>query len=437
MSLLSSPKAWQSPATPVVNGRSNETRHRESRIGPFVDDRLRRIVFRRLANLSQGRLVLHDHRGRHTFGDVLAEDPSIELHVRDPRFYRRLALGGSVGAAEAYFRGHWDCDRLVELLQLFCRETTVSESVERGLARWTAFAQRFARRLQRNTLGGSRRNIAAHYDLGEDFFSLFLDETMAYSCGVFPDRLSSLREASLAKFDRVCRRLQLSDEDHVVEIGSGWGGFAVYAAEEYGCRVTTTTISQRQYEFTRRRIQEKRLEDRVTVLCQDYRNLTGQFDKLVSIEMIEAVGYEYFDTYFRTCSELLKPDGMMFLQAITIPDQQFRRYIRSNDPIKHYIFPGGCLPSLGAIFQSLGRATDMRPVYMEDLTTHYARTLQLWRQRFRANLDKAPSLGFSEEFLRLWEFYFCYCEAGFRERKIGEVQLLLRKPRCHHESLLP
>jgi len=439
MSILPSPKTRQSAGGgPVTTDLAGGTQRRPaSRIGRFLDERLRGLVLRRLANLSQGRLTVVDAAGRRGFGPSFAGAPTVELHVRDSRFYRHLALGGSLGAAEAYFLGYWDCDRLVDLMRIFCRDATVSGDVEKGVARLAGPCRKMVHRLKRNTLGGSRRNIAAHYDLGDDFFSLFLDETMAYSCGIFPNPQSTLREASLAKFERVCRKLQLCEEDHLVEIGSGWGGFAVYAAQNYRCRVTTTTISSRQYEFTVRRVKEAALSDRVTVLCEDYRNLAGQFDKLVSVEMIEAVGYEYFDAYFKACSDLLKPDGMMLLQAITIPDQRFDQYRRSVDFIQRYVFPGGCLPSLGTICGSLGRVTDMRPVDLEDLTVHYAPTLAHWRRRFSANIDKVRALGFTEEFLRLWEFYFCYCEAGFRECIIGDVQLLLGKPECRRPAVVP
>jgi len=440
MSVLSSPRPSQPTGRhPVTAGPAGDDppRKRASRLGRLLDHRLREIVFRRLANLSHGRLAVVDEDGCKTFGPSDAGESTVELHVRDSRFYRRLALGGSLGAAEGYFLGYWDCDHLVDLMRLFCRDTKVSGEVERGLARLTRPVQKMLHRLRRNTPGGSRRNIAAHYDLGDDFFSLFLDETMAYSCGIFPNPQSTLHEASLAKFERVCRKLQVSEEDHVMEIGSGWGGFAVYAAQNYGCRVTTTTVSKRQYEFTRRRVQEEGLADRVTVLCEDYRNLAGQFDMLVSIEMIEAVGYEYFDAYFKACSDLLKPHGMMLLQAITIPDQRFDGYRRSVDFIQRYVFPGGCLPSLGAICGSLGRVTDLQPVHLEDLTAHYAQTLEHWRRRLQANIDEVRALGLSEEFLRLWEFYFCYCEAGFREGMIGDVQLLLCKPDCRRPAILP
>jgi cyclopropane-fatty-acyl-phospholipid synthase len=282
--------------------------------------------------------------------------------------------------------------------------------------------------LRRNTSSGSRRNIAAHYDLGNEFFSLFLDETMAYSCAIFPHPQTTLFEASEAKFDRICGKLALNCQDHVLEIGSGWGGFAIYAAQKYGCRITTTTISRKQFLYAIRQVELAGLKDRVTVIEKDYRELCGSFDKLVSIEMIEAVGHQYFDTFFRVCSERLKPQGMMLLQAIVIPDQPYESYRRSVNFIQRYIFPGGCLPSIGAISHSVGRATDFRLTHLEDITPHYAETLALWRQRFHANLDRVRGLGFSEEFIRTWDFYFCYCEGAFRERAIGNVQILLNKP---------
>jgi cyclopropane-fatty-acyl-phospholipid synthase len=396
----------------------------------LIDRVARRLVWRRLESLDEGRLTIDDGGECREFGRSGSGALAAKIEVRDPRFYRQLVLGGSLGAAEAYIRGYWTCDDLVSLVRLFSRNVTVANDLERGPARVLSPLARIAHGWRRNTPSGSRRNIAAHYDLGNEFFSLFLDETMAYSCAIFPQAASTLHEASVAKFDRVCRKLGLTADDHVLEIGSGWGGFAVHAAGHYGCRVTTTTISRKQYEYTRQRIQTAGLADRVTVLCEDYRVLQGSFDKLVSIEMIEAVGYQYFDTYFRICSERLKPHGMMLLQAIVIPDQRYDAYRRSADFIQRYIFPGGCLPSPGAICRSLGRATDLQVFHLEDITAHYAETLAHWRQRFRANLERVRRLGFSEEFNRTWDFYFCYCEGGFRERMIGEVQMLLTKPSC-------
>jgi cyclopropane-fatty-acyl-phospholipid synthase len=289
--------------------------------------------------------------------------------------------------------------------------------------------------VNRNTLKGSRRNIGAHYDLGNELFELFLDETMMYSCGIFERPESSLKEASEAKLERICRKLQLKASDHVIEIGTGWGGFAIYAAKHFGCRVTTTTISQQQYDYALQRVREAGLEDRITLLFRDYRELEGQFDKLVSIEMIEAVGHEHFDTYFRKCSELLKADGMMLLQSITIADQRYPIAKKSIDFIQRYIFPGGCLPSVAALSDSVARKTDMRIYDLEDIGVHYATTLRIWRERFFARLEEVHRLGYPERFIRMWNYYLSYCEGGFRQQAIGTVQLLLTKPRSLREPI--
>jgi cyclopropane-fatty-acyl-phospholipid synthase len=407
------------PGTRPVSGR---------RSAGWLDGLLRRGVLSRLDGLEDGRIVLEEGNRQRAFGAGGPSGLAATVEVRDPRFYRRLALGGSLGAAEAFIRGYWECDDLVNLVRIFCRNPGVSAGVDRGLTRlaWPLF--RIAHKLRRNTTRGSRRNIAAHYDLGNEFFARFLDETMTYSCGIFERPDSSLEEASTAKYDRICRKLALGPEDHVLEIGCGWGGFALHAAGRYGCRVTATTISRQQYEWARRRVREAGLEDRVTLLMEDYRRLRGTFDKLVSIEMIEAVGHEYFDTYFRACCNLLKPEGTMLLQAITIPDQRYDAYRQSVDFIQRYVFPGGLLPSIGVICESLGRASDFRPVHLEDITPHYAETLRHWRERFHRNLGEIRRMGLPEELLRIWEYYFCYCEGGFRERAIGTVQMLLTRP---------
>lgn len=411
---------------------------RKQTTGRFQDKFLRRMVWRRLENLASGRLVIQDGLERRAFGAMNDDSLTACLQVQDPRFYRHLILGGNLGAAEAYIRGYWTCEDLVSLVRIFCRNAAVSADLERGIpARLLGALHGIAHTLRRNTKSGSRRNIAAHYDLGNEFFSLFLDETMAYSCAVFPRTDSTLYEASVAKFDRICHKLELTANDHVLEIGSGWGGFAIHAARQYGCRVTTTTISPRQYEFTHRQVEAAGLSERVTVLCEDYRALTGSYDKLVSIEMIEAVGCEYFDAYFRVCSDRLKPHGMMLLQAIVIPDQRYDRYRRSADFIQRYIFPGGCLPSIGAICQSVARVTDLRLFHLEDITPHYAETIAQWQQRFGAKRDQIRELEFSEELVRTWEYYFCYCEGGFRERVIGDVQILLTKPACRRAAIVP
>ena len=297
--------------------------------------------------------------------------------------------------------------------------------------RWfTKPLQLLQRTMQRNTLKGSRRNIAAHYDLGNDLFELFLDKTMMYSCGIFHHDKATLQEASEAKLDRICQKLQLKPTDHVLEIGSGWGGFAIYAASRYGCRITTTTISKEQHGYAGQRIREAGLENRVTLLFDDYRELEGSYDKLVSIEMIEAVGHQHFDTYFKKCTDLLKPDGMMLLQSITIADQRYTAAKKSIDYIQRFIFPGGCLPSVAALSDAVARKTDMRIFHMEDIGPHYATTLRLWRERFFANIEKIKQLGYPKSFIRMWHYYLCYCEGGFRQQSIGTVQLLLTKPQA-------
>ncbi len=405
---------------------------------PWNERWLRRAVFQRLAKLERGCVTVVDADGTHVFGQVSADFPlraTVTIHA--PKAYRLLALRGSIGVGEGYMAGEWSCDDLPTLVRIFVLNQDALLGLEHGLTRlmMPLFRLLYARR--DNHRRGSRANIAAHYDLGNEFYRLFLDETLMYSAAIFPTPETGLREASVAKIDRICRKLELHPDDHLLEIGSGWGGFATHAARHYGCRVTTTTISQEQYQLTRDRVRGAGLEDRVTVLCQDYRELRGSFDKLVSIEMIEAVGERHLNTYFRACARLLKPHGMMLLQAITVADQKYKQYRNEVDFIRHYIFPGGFLPSLTAITEILARATDLRVFHLEDIGAHYAITLRHWRERFLSNLDRVRALGFPDTFIRMWEYYLCYCEGGFRERAIGTVQLLLTKPLCRREPLTP
>ncbi len=333
--------------------------------------------------------------------------------------------------------GEWHTEQLTEVIQLFARNTLMDAALE---SRWSQIGRWWLQRYHQareNTRRGSRENIAAHYDLGNDFYRLFLDDTMMYSCAVFPTDHAELSRASITKLERICRKLALCPEDEVLEIGTGWGGFALYAASQYGCKVTTTTISKAQYDYACERVKQAGLADRVTVLFEDYRDLKGQYDKLVSIEMIEAVGHRYFDTFFEVCHKRLKPDGQMLLQTITLADQFYEEALKSTDFIQRYIFPGGCLPSIAALSQSVARCSDLRLFHLEDIGPHYATTLHKWRERFRANLDQVRALGFSETFIRMWDYYFCYCEGGFKERTIGTAQMLFVKPRCHRPALLP
>jgi cyclopropane-fatty-acyl-phospholipid synthase len=389
------------------------------------------IVLHLLARMSGGELELIEEDAVMRFGSVLAERPlRATLRVRSPRFYRHM-LRGSLGLGEAYVEGLWDCDDLVSLTRIAALNVGFLDTLRRRLAPLLIPVQRWARWLARNTPVRSRKRIEAHYDLGNELFSLFLDPTMMYSCAVFERPDSSLEEASLAKLERVCVKLDLGPTDHVLEIGTGWGGFAIYAAKHYGCRVTTTTISREQHAYATERVREEGLEDRITLLLEDYRDLSGTYDKLVSIEMIEAVGWQYFPTFFRRCSELLAPDGAMLLQAITIDDRAYEVEKAGRSFINTYIFPGGCLPSMEIISRSVSRVTDLSQVELEDITSHYATTLAHWRERFLDAAERLEELGYDERFRRLWELYLSYCEGGFRERRIQDVQLLLAKPGFH------
>jgi len=332
-----------------------------------------------------------------------------------------------VGAAESYMLGHWTTSDLTGLLRLMLANRAALDSLEGGLAKVSAPLRLLAHWLHRNTRAGSRRNISAHYDLGNDFFRLMLDETMMYSCALFERPDMTLAEASRAKLDLVCRKLDLGPANHVIEIGTGWGGFAIHAAGRYGCRVTTTTISASQYELASERVRAAGLEDRVTILLEDYRDLRGQYDRLVSIEMIEAIGHQQFGEFFRRCADLLTRDGRMLLQSITIADRHYARARDEVDFIKRYIFPGCCIPSVGALTEAMVAESDLRLVHLEDVGPHYATTLAAWRRNFHARLDEVRALGYPDTFTRMWEFYLCYCEAGFAERALGDVHMVMTR----------
>jgi len=397
---------------------------------------LRSLVLNRLRTLRYGRLTLIDAHGSEHFGVDDAAALQVTVTVHDPAAYRRVALRGSIGVGESYMAQEWSCDDLTALVRLFVLNRTALDGLERGPVRLAMLLFKSGHWLRRNTKTGSRSNIAAHYDLGNAFYRLFLDDSLMYSCALFETPDSPLEQASLAKLERICQKLQLSPADHVLEIGTGWGGFALYAAEHCGCHVTTTTISREQYQLACERDLQAGLQDRVEVLLKYYRELEGRYDKLVSIEMIEAVGHQHFDQYFQACCQLLKNDGLMLLQAITIADQEYERARREVDFIQRYIFPGGCLPSLTALSQSLTRASDLRIFHLEDIGPHYALTLRHWRERFLSRLDQVRAQGFSDKFIRMWEYYLCYCEGGFTERALGTVQLILTKPLCRRESVL-
>ena len=396
----------------------------------------RKLFLAQLEKLQHGELTVVDGAERRTFGRCTADgDLRVTLEILHPQVYADAAFGGTVGGGESYIRGQWRTDDLTSLVRLFVANREMMESVE-GAASFVATPVRRALHwANRNSKDGSRRNIAAHYDLGNDLFALMLDETMAYSCGIFEREDATLHEAQLAKYDRICAKLRLSPADHLVEIGTGWGGLAIHAAAKYGCRVTTTTISKEQHDWAREKIAAAGLDGRITLLLEDYRDLKGRFDKAVSVEMIEAVGHQYLDTYTATCARLLKPDGAMLLQAITIQDQIYEEALKSVDFIQRFVFPGSFIPSVAAITESVRRHTDLKVFHLEDIGPHYATTLRLWRENFFARLADVKALGYPDAFVRLWEFYLCYCEGGFLERQIGDVQMLLTKPRCRLPSV--
>ena len=396
----------------------------------------RRAVFARLESLGGGHLEIRDADGVKHFGDK-DTDLSVVIRVHDSRFYRAVALGGSMGAGESYIDGAWSCSDLTKLIQLFSRNLESSNRLGGVIDSLISFARRLGHRLNRNTRSGSRKNISAHYDLSNQFYELFLDPTMTYSSGVFTSDDDTMQDASIEKYDRLCRKLSLCEDDHLLEIGTGWGGFSIHAAKHYGCRITTTTISKEQHAYAKKRIEVEGLQDQIELLCEDYRDLTGQYDKAVSIEMIEAVGHEFLPTYFQQCSNLLKPNGLFAFQAITIPDQRYDSYRRSVDFIQRYVFPGGFLPSVGALASTVGRHTDMQWIHFEDFAEHYARTLECWRKSLFEKVSQVRELGMSDSFLRLWEFYLCYCEGGFREKQIGVAQILLQKPSNRRPAKFP
>lgn len=388
----------------------------------------------KLTKLVEGRLEIVDGLWCRTFGQADAAVIHAQLNIYDTRTYRAVIFGGTIGAADAYAQGWWSADDLTALIRIMARNRSAVVGFDGWLTRVAFAFHQIVHRLRSNRKVQNRRNISAHYDLGNDFFSLFLDSSMTYSCAVFPTKSASLKEASKHKLDLVCQKLALANSDHLLEIGTGWGSLAIHAAQEYGCRVTTTTISRQQYEHAQEAVASAGLTDRVTVLNVDYRELPAaldaSFEKVVSIEMIEAVGYEFLDQYFTVCNTLTKPGGRMLLQAIVIADELYSTYIRSVDMIQRYIFPGGFLPSVADMKTRLAGSTDFRIDHLEDITAHYPLTLRCWRERFLTNWSSLEAQGYPEHLLRMWEYYFCYCEGGFLERTIGDVQLVLTKPKA-------
>ena len=396
---------------------------------------LRRGVLRQLSQLKSGHLVITENGERLIFGDSGAGLVG-EVQIHDTSVWGMIASNGSIGAGEAFIHGYWSSPDLTKVIRVLVSNMDVLDAMEGGLARLGRPLIRGLHWINRNTRKGSQKNIAAHYDLGNDMFEQFLDPTMMYSAAQFLTADDTLEQAQLNKLQRICQKLDLKPTDHLLEIGTGWGSMALYAAQHYGCKVTTTTLSKEQFDYTQARIEALGLQEQVTLLLEDYRDLTGQYDKLVSIEMIEAVGHHFLPSYFKQCSQLLKPHGLMLLQAITIRDQRYEQAKSSVDFIQRYIFPGGALPSVQKMLEIVGKDTDMNLMHMEDFGLHYAKTLRLWHENFRRAHGRLTELGYDEYFLRLWEFYLCYCEGGFLERSIGTAQLLLAKPAAMPAPLL-
>ena len=354
-------------------------------------------------------------------------DKSINVKIINPDFYLMLFSSGSNGIANAYIRGFWECDDLYELFRGFVKNIKLIDTFETGYLKFGILKNRLVHFFSSNSKLGSKKNIQAHYDLGNDFFKLFLDDTMTYSSAIFESRNSSLKEASINKLDLICKKLNLNETDHVLEIGGGWGSFAIHAAQNYGCEVTTTTISEEQYRYMNQRFSKLNLNKKINLLNKDYRSLSGNYDKIVSIEMIEAVGDKFLGTFFSTCSKLLKSKGQMLLQSITMPDDRYSQYLKNTDFIQTYIFPGSCIPSLAAIKNSLKKHTNFTIYDIEDIAPHYSKTLLYWLQNFNKNESQIRKLGYDENFCRLWKYYLSYCAAGFQERYLGDLQILMNK----------
>lgn len=397
-----------------------------------IDVWARKTLATKLQSLRDVSIRICDRQGELRLGD--GKGPEILITIHRFRAYSRILLGGTIGAGESYWDGDWDCSSLTELIRVFVRNRETMNGLDSGLAKLLSPIAKSLHRFRSNDLNQARKNIGAHYDLGNDFFELFLDETWMYSSAYFATPETSLTDAQNEKNDRLCRHLELKPTDHLVEIGTGWGGFAIHAAKHYGCRITTTTISERQFELATERVRDAGLSDQITIVRQDYRTLQGQYDKLVSIEMIEAVGIQYLDTYFETCSRLLKPGGKMGLQSILIRDQYFEQASKSVDFIQAHIFPGSAIPSLRRILESTTRKTSFLVERIDDFGEHYARTLELWSKKLTQNRDRITELGYPSSLYRLWQFYFAYCEGGFLEKSITVDQIIFSKSKTVSQS---
>ncbi|WP_087025010.1 SAM-dependent methyltransferase [Thaumasiovibrio subtropicus] len=388
----------------------------------------RRGVHKLLSHVTEAGITLvEEGADTHYFGDRNATLQA-QLVVRHPRLYSRMLKGGSIAAAEAFMDGDWDSPDLTKVVQVMARNLVMLDNLEKKTSWMTRIGYKLSHLFNRNSKKQARDNIAAHYDLGNALYSQFLDDNMLYSSGIYQHDADTLSDAQINKMQRLCQQLHLQPDDHVLEIGTGWGALAIYIAKHYGCRVTTTTLSQEQYDWAKRRVEEENLGDRITLLLEDYRDLTGTYDKLVSVEMIEAVGKEYLDTYIKKCESLLTPNGLMAIQAITIADQRYDHYSNRVDFIQKYIFPGGFLPSITKLSETLTQRSDLVIRDVKDIGIDYARTLSDWHQAFSSNVDEVLRLGYDERFVRMWRYYLSYCEGGFLERTISTVQIVASRP---------
>lgn len=384
------------------------------------------LLFKMLSSLEFGQLIVTEGEKQWSFGNE--KQPSARVTILNPTAYHKILFGGSIGGGEAYVDKLWDVDDLTALVRIMVINMHLLDRMEKGLA-WLLRPVDLAKHIfNNNNKRGSKRNILAHYDLGNEMYASFLDPTMMYSSAIYPKNESTLEEAQQHKLEEICKKLDLQPTDSVIEIGTGWGGFALHAAKKYGCHVTTTTISDAQYDEAKKRVEAAGLSDRITLLQSDYRELTGEYDKLVSIEMIEAVGHKFLPGFFKKCGELLKPEGKMLLQAITIADQKYEQYVRTVDFIQRYIFPGGCLPSNNRMLQLIADKTDMVVRQIDDFGFDYARTLEDWRCRFHHAYSSLQRQGYDETFRRLWDYYLCYCQGGFLERSISVVHVVATRP---------
>ena len=394
----------------------------------WLDKRCRSLVFSVLAKIDYGQIELVDNGQRFLFPE-LAENKSLlgRINIHDTSVYRDFVKGGSIGAAEAYIAGKWSSPDLTAVIRIFARAQQQTDALEQKKPWLTKLKYALLHRSNRNSQAGSKKNILAHYVLGNELYSRFLDPQMMYSSAIYPQEEATLAEAQQHKLLTICQRLELKASDHLLEIGTGWGGLAIYAAQHYGCKVTTTTISDAQHAYAKQRIEELGLTEQITLLKKDYRDLTGEYDKLVSIEMIEAVGFEYLPSFFQQCNQRLKPGGKLLIQSITIADQRFDYYKHNVDFIQRYIFPGGFLPSVTVLTQNLTQHTELVTESISDIGLDYAKTLAHWREAFLNAWSELTQFGYDEKFKRLWLYYFAYCEGAFLERSTSTVHLLARK----------